>query len=81
MVYSLNDHRGLDWYLPVIEMKLEDMLQACLNAESNYHGGLSETRTLEMFEDIKLRAEDALNLAKQAFAAQKAAAEQQYLLN
>lgn len=47
----------------------------------NDHGGLSETRTLEMFEDIKLRAEDALNLAKQAFAAQKAAAEQQYLLN
>ena len=87
MVYFLNDHRGLDWYLPVIEMKLEEMLQACLNAESNYHGGLSETRTLEMFEDIKLRAEDALNLAKQALfheviaaAAQKKAAEQ-YLLN
>ena len=81
MVYSLNHRRGLDWYLPVIEMKLEEIHQACLYAESNYHGGLSETRTLEMFEDIKLRAEDALILAKQAFAAQIAATKQQYLLN
>ena len=41
-------------------MKLEEMLQACLNAESNYHGGLSETRTLEMFEDLQERAENLL---------------------
>lgn len=81
MVYFLKDHRGLDWYLPVLEMKLEELHDAILTHQQNYHGGLSETRTLEMFEDIKLRAEDALNLAKQAFAAAKAAAEQQHLLN
>lgn len=81
MVYFLNDHRGLDWYLPVLEMKLEELHDAILTHQQNYHAGMSETRTLEMFEDIKLRAEDALNLAKQAFAAAKAAAEQQYLLN
>lgn len=82
MICFIKDHRGLDWYLPCIELKLEELHQECLNAEQTYHAGMSESRVLEMFEDVKLRAEDALNLAKQAFAAQKSAAvEHLYLLN
>lgn len=73
MVYYLKDKKGLDWYLPVLEMKLEELHDAILTHQQNYHAGLSETRVLEMFEDVQMRTEDALQLIQQWKQAQQPA--------
>lgn len=73
MVFYLKDKKGLDWYLPVIEMKLEELHDAILTHQQNYHAGLSETRVLEMFEDVQMRTEDALQLIQQWKQAQQPA--------
>lgn len=73
MVFYLQDKKGLDWYLPVIDMKLEELHDAILTHQQNYHAGLSETRVLEMFEDVQMRTEDALQLIQQWKQAQQPA--------
>lgn len=73
MVFYLKDKKGLDWYLPVLEMKLEELHDAILTHQQNYHAGLSETRVLEMFEDVQMRTEDALQLIQQWKQAQQPA--------
>lgn len=73
MVFYLKDKKGLDWYLPVLEMKLEELHDAILTHQQNYHAGLSETRVLEMFEDVQMRTEDALQLIQQWTQAQQPA--------
>ena len=62
MVFFLKDKKGLEWYLPVLEMKLEELHDAISTHQQNYHAGLSETRVLELFEDAQTRVEDALQL-------------------
>lgn len=73
MVFYLKDKKGLDWYLPVLDMKLEELHDAILTHQQNYHAGLSETRVLEMFEDVQMRTEDALQLIQQWKQAQQPA--------
>lgn len=73
MVFYLKDKKGLDWYLPVLEMQLEELHDAILTHQQNYHAGLSETRVLEMFEDVQMRTEDALQLIQQWKQAQQPA--------
>ena len=65
MLFYLKDKKGLEWYLPVLEMKLEELHDAILTHQQNYHAGLSETRVLEMFEDAQTRVEDVLQLIQQ----------------
>lgn len=73
MVFYLKDKKGIEWYLPVLEMKLEEFHNAILTHQQNYHAGLSETRVLEMFEDAQTRVEDALQLIQQWKQAQQPA--------
>ena len=73
MLFYLKDKKGLEWYLPVLEMKLEELHDAILTHQQNYHTGLSETRVLEMFEDAQTRVEDALTLIQQWKQAQQPA--------
>ena len=73
MVFFLKDKKGLAWYLPVLEMKIEELHHAILTHEQAYHAGLSENRVLEMFEDEQERVEDALTLIQQWKQAQQPA--------
>ena len=73
MVFFLKDKKGTNWYLPVLEMKLEELHDAILTHEQAYHAGLSENRVLEMFEDAQTRVEDALQLIEQWKQAQQLA--------